>query len=416
MYFDRKHPDQQPIIVIRLKEILISVIQLNVKAACLGGSHQYYHEQLDKFFKQFQDLNVKLVFFGGGTKDKHNLSKLTIKTDQNYKKYIQILQHIDKTNELKPCSRPELRICLGLYEEGIARSYGEYHLSTGNLNKDIVQFARQNGNVIAILATDSDFMLYNLNSVQYWSCGIQHMSFNEMITMTFNRSALLEHVKLTPHQFDAMIAIASVVLDDPKIHCQRVKKGVFKERKPGSIQIIYHISDCVRKNVPTEEDKPDFGKWTTAMFASHLEEYCWLIEKQYAKYDVSADAKLSSATDADGGILSENYKNIWTILNDEVIRVNHDFIDLSRWTSDRNAMAFHSLFVLVYKRAMGVLLHSKRDEIPKRRFLMKGSEHERCKVLPKTLTFSSGKWHQLLFKISPIRLHSSQFTKLVPYD
>lgn len=391
--FRSKHPDQQPIVVIRLKELMMSIIQLNVKAAFYGGSHRYYHEQLDKFFQHFHDLNVKLVFFGGGSKTKDRLAKMTVKTDQDYKKYSQLLKHIDKTNEVKLCARPELRLCLGLYEEGIARKYGEYCLSTGaSLNGDIVEYSRENENVIAVLAKDSDFLLYNLKSVEYWSCGIDHLNFNDMTTKNFNQMAMLDHLKLTPYQFHVMLAIAGVILDDPKEHCFRVVKGVFNQKTPGSIQIIQSLSDYVREKVPEVEEKPNFGAWATMMFTTHLEKYCWLIEKQFKKYEICANQpSVPETTEHDATNGGKKYKNIWSIVNDEVIRVDYNFIDISRWNKNRNAMPFHNLFVLVLKRAMGIVLHSKRDESLTRRFLIKGHENERCKILPKTLAYSSRK-------------------------
>lgn len=391
-YLHSKHPDQQPIVVIRLKELLMAIIQLNVKAAVFGGSHRYYHEQLDRFFRHFNDVNVKLVFFGGGSKSKDRLAKMTAKADQDYKKYSQLLNHLDEKNELKLCARSELRMCLGLYEEGIARKYGEYFLSTGaSLNRDIVEYSRANENVVAILAKDSDFLLYNLGSVEYWSCGIEHLNFNDMTTVSFNQAAMLDHLNLSQNQFHVMVAIAGVILDDPKNRCYHVAKGVFKQRNPGSVQIIRSISDCVREKVPTDVEKPTFGAWTTMMFVSRTEEYCWLIEKQFKKYDVCTNKASVAESACDDANVTKKYKNIWAIVDDEVIRVDLNFIDIGRWNSNRNAMLFHNLFVLVFKRAMGIVLHSKRDEAPTRRFLMKGREKERCKILSKTLAYSSRK-------------------------
>lgn len=362
----------------------MAVVQLNVKAAVYGGSHRYYHEQLDKFFQQFLELNVQLVFFGGGTKAKDKLAKLASKVDQDFRKYSQMLSHIDKMHEVKVCARPELRVCLALYEEGIARKYGQWKISTGSLNKDIVQYSQSNGNVVAILAKDSDFLLYDLGAVQYWSCGIEDMSFKDMTTVSFNHAAMLDHLKLTRHQFHALLAISGVILDEPKTHCHRVKKSIFKTKNPGSIQIIRSISDCIRKGVTGgEEAKPNFGAWTTMIFTTASEEYCWLIEKQFKKYDTSTEATNATGTDD----VRPKYKNVWSIVNDEVTRVDHNFMELGRWNGNQNAMAYHSLFVLVFKRAMGIVLHSKKDEEPKRRFMMKGHETERCKILPKALAY-----------------------------
>ncbi|KAG4067181.1 hypothetical protein HA402_000172 [Bradysia odoriphaga] len=383
------HPEQQPIVVCRLKEVLMSVVQLNIKAAFFGGSHRFYHQQLDKFFQPLLDMNVKLVFFGGGQKTKEKLEKLLPKMDHNYMKYNSLMAFYDKHKIMKTCARPELRTCLGLYEEGIARKYGEFILVTGSLNKTIVEYCRGNENVVAVLAKDSDFTIYDLKHVEYWGCGIEELNFKNMTTFSFSRAALLAHLKLTPHQFHVLVAIVATILDDVQTNWLWLKKGVLPVKSLGSINIIRGVTACVRKNVPAVEEKPRFGDWTKMIFHSHHERYCWMIEKQFKKYELSED-KPAAEDDKNTTNILKKYKGIWSIVNDDVLRIDYIFQDLDRWNDDRNAMSLQNLFVMVLKRAMGIVLHSKRDdETLKRRFLMRGHHNERFKVLPKTLIFSS---------------------------
>lgn len=387
----------------------MSVVQLNVKAALFGGSHRFYHEQLDKFFQPLRDLDVKLVFFGGGAKTADKLKKMTQKSEQHYKKQLSLLNHIDKTGEMRLCSRPELRTYLGLYEEGIARKYGDFILATGSLNKEIARYCRDNENVVAVLAKDSDFLIYDLRHVEYWSCGIEDLNFRDKTTISFNHAALLNHLSLTPHQFHVMVSIVGVILDDPKTHCSRVKRGI-PNMSGTTILIIRSISDCVRKNVPADigDEKPKYGDWTNMIFYTNKEEYCWLIEKQFKKYDIPVNEAV--AQDDSTNILRK-YKFIWSVVNDNVIYIDHLFMDVSRWNSDPNAMSSQKLFVLALKRAMGIVLHPKREQALKRQFFMKGHVDEHFKVLPKELSYSSRKF--IMFIVYPYNYHEECLLSLL---
>lgn len=310
------HPDRQPIIAIRFKELLLSVIQLNGRSAYFGGCHQQYYQQLDAFFKPFQDIGVKFVLFGGGVKDHDKLQKLCHKNTRDHKRYWQLLKDIDKRNDFKTGARAEFRERLGLHEECLAVKYGEYRFSAGDLNKDIVKFARYNENVVAVLAKDSDFLVYNMGSAQYWSCGIDELHFNDMTTNAFDRKAMVEHTQLTPYQFHIMVALLAVVQEDARKHLPNAKfDSDRKTEATGSIKTIYDICECVKCRVPAElpADTPsqliDFKALATEMFARNVNEYGALIKKQYEKYNVvAADENVLVTATAEGGVVSSKAK------------------------------------------------------------------------------------------------------------
>lgn len=250
---------------------------------------------MDAFFKPFIAIGAKFVLFGGGVKDHDKLNKLCHKDTRDHKRYLQLLKDIDKRNDFKAGARAEFRERLGLHEECLAIQYGEYRFSTGDLNKDIVQFARSNENVVAVLAKDSDFLVYNMGDAIYWSCGIDELRFMDMTTNAFDRKAMVEHTQLTPYQFHIMVALLAVVQEDSRKHLPNAKfDNDRKTEATGSIKIIYDICECVKGRVPAElpADTPsqliDFKALATEMFARNVNEYCALIKKQYEKYNVLA--------------------------------------------------------------------------------------------------------------------------------
>lgn len=415
-----EHPDRQPTIVVRLKELLFSVVQLNVKAACFGGSHQYYYDRLDAFMQAFTSLGVQFVFFGGYVGGPDRCAKRMARGDREYKKYSQIMRNIDDTNEIKSGVRSEVRMLLGLYEEGLAKKYGEYRYAGDNLNQAIVSYVRANNeNVVAVMAKDSDFLVYDLGEALYWGCGIEHLNFKDMTTYAYSRRAILEHLQLTPYQYHVMVAVLAVIQDDTRKHYGRTQFGkAVKKAKAPNQQKMYDLSECVRKCVAPETQAPHFAALAYDMFSTRIEEYCAAIKMQFDKYksDVVVDDNGNfAAIDEKGAALDPNgnvtdgvkpdsepaidaalirrafikNRSIHAILTDEIIVADVNFIDLGRWNHP-NAAAYSSLFVIVFKRAMGMVLKSKRgnshDEL-RRRFMMKPRDCERFKVLNKTLLY-----------------------------
>lgn len=418
-----------------MKELLLSVVQLNVKAACFGGSHQYYYDRLDAFLQPLMALGMKFVFFGGCVKGADRYTKLMTRGDRGYKKYLQIMQSIDRTKEIKTGAANDVRMLLGLYEEGLAKKYGEYRYADGDLNRAIVSYIHTNGDsVVAVLAKDSDFLVYDLCDASYWGCGIDYLNFNEMTTYTLDRPALLTHLELTPYQFHVMAAILAVLQEHARLHYARVKLDVASTKRAmtPNHQKIFDLCECVKQRVVAAAVQSDFAALAGDMFKSHVDEYIDLVEAQFNKYNsnvfdgamvehgangdvkangVGADqdvaAKLVSHLDAnaneteiedksppaiDAALIQRallKNRNIYAILADEVIMVDVNFIDLGRWNHS-NAMAYTSLFVIVFKRAMGMVLNSMRgqshDQV-RRRFLMKPRECEKFKVFNKTLLY-----------------------------
>lgn len=358
----------------------MSIVQLNVESGCFGGSHRFYHNQLKQFFQPFADAGVELVFFCGGSKSNDKLKKLLPKIDSSYSKYHRILESVDRDKKLPRCQRAEFRLTLGLYEEGIARQYGEYHLSGGNLNKDMVKYCHQDDNVVAIMAKDSDFLVYNLKSVQYWSCGSEHLHFGEHTTVAFHQTALLAHMKLSPYQFHALISAAGVILDDPKTHRRNVRRDVLGDKHRESIQVIDKLCEWVRNNVAEDDEKIHLDQLTNGIFSYNLEQYHYNMEKQHKNYDVNANDVQVPSTDP----AMAHFKSIWTIFCGQPIRVEQNFIDLLQWTDDPNALAYHHLTVIVLRRIAGVILRHLNDESLKRSFVLKGGHRERCKTFEKS--------------------------------
>lgn len=135
-----------------------------------------------------------------------------------YKKSTQILDQIDRRSNIDELDQGYFRSQFGVHVYAIANKYGEFHAVGENLNKSIVQYARSDENVCAIMGNDSDFMLYNLGSVKYWLCGSEHFNIFTYCIISFSQKEMLKYLKLAPHHFHVMVAALKVLQSD---ECRR---------------------------------------------------------------------------------------------------------------------------------------------------------------------------------------------------
>lgn len=87
--------------------------------------------------------------------------------------------------------------------------FGEFHFSysaksTADFRLEIAQFATRN-NVLAVLANDIDFLIYE-GDWKYW--GSKTLNHNSLTTMEYDKKALREHIGLSAKQMPLLATIA----------------------------------------------------------------------------------------------------------------------------------------------------------------------------------------------------------------
>lgn len=401
----RENPGKEPIIIVRLAEVVISIVQLDLIAAGFGGRHQICRKKLDALFKALLEAGAKLLFCGNATvrgySSQDSINKLCSTKDQDYQRFMKVLNTVDVTKKMKPGSRGEIRTMLGLCEKQIAEQYGEYHMCAKDINTEMLRLALNRENVLAILAKDSDFLLYNLGAVQYWSSGVEHLNFRDLETIWFDQRAMRKYVKLSPYQFHLLVAVLSTIYIEDNKKAQ-ITQTIFRKKtqKPcsASIKLIYNISEAVKDNVPFQADATDFEAVSKMIFEKHWAQNVEHLKMQYKKYDVDQEDDSADGGDGDAGQQEFRENNwVYAIWNDYITTIPNHFVDLRAWNME-NSKTFSELAKYVNKRIFGVVLQCKHDPDLKRKMCVTPSHRNRTMVIEVKPVYPECKYFYFCFQ------------------
>lgn len=211
---------------------LASFLNKNIVDMMYGGRHDHYKKILDHLFGQLSSY-ADLIFFEDGPVVADKYETWIRRQDDKYASTEQVL---DKVYSLTPIveiiastrDMPTVTHHLALIEDR-ARAYGKLIITvTQECDAEIAKYAIENSSVIAVLADDTDFLIFG-GSWRYWS--IREINPETFTTMEFSRAALREHLGLDNKQLVVFSTIASndVVKYDEVQRCHQINFG---GRKP----------------------------------------------------------------------------------------------------------------------------------------------------------------------------------------
>lgn len=173
-----------------------------------GGRHQFIIKEFSKFFKRLTDLGVKLVFFRNGSCGTAKYEKRVKRQANRYMYMLDILDDVSQNMDSKELVRKYNDIPHSMDISpltSVCTKFGEFHYSrNAEFKLEIAQFATNN-NVLAVLADDTDFLIYEGNW-KYWDS--KTVDHNLLTTMEYNKNALLEHLGLSAKQMPLLATIA----------------------------------------------------------------------------------------------------------------------------------------------------------------------------------------------------------------
>ena len=195
----RKNDGKAPVILIDFQKLFISMTHSSVNSILLGGRHNIYFLNFDRFFRRLIEAGAKLVFFKRGTQKRD----FTTFVEEKVKSYRECLRDLDEieagSTERRGVSG--YRIHLGTEFKDFAQKYGEYFLTLNDHLPDIAAYAIRHENVLAFLSRDSNFLFFHgMSPVQYWSCAYGHLSFHDFTTKRFNIDVVHQALLLTGQQ------------------------------------------------------------------------------------------------------------------------------------------------------------------------------------------------------------------------
>lgn len=245
-----------------------------------GGRHLQYRKTLEGLFEKLS-LIADLVFYEDGP-------TLGIKSDEcsrrRNEKYLKSIKIIDKVNQgyslsaiVESNSRDLtwMQTCLHLLEE-MAKKYGKLIVAvTRECDSEIARFACNNPATLAIMADDTDFLIFKGNW-RYFS--FKSIDENKLTTKEYNRVALRKCLNLTDDQMKTLSTLAGndiIELVDvekfhERLHCKPWNK-------------FHQLAQFIRERLPKERNAL-IGAIAENIFGSKLKVWKDLVEASLDLY------------------------------------------------------------------------------------------------------------------------------------
>ncbi|CAO1380752.1 unnamed protein product [Diamesa serratosioi] len=242
---------------------LVTFVSRNKFDTLCGGRHNIAAIEIDDLFKKIKNTGAELVFFMDGPIREEKYSTWRCRQNLRYDSCNDILDDVERGMNLSMIIKKESNNCykipnistfIPILEEK-AKTYGTLHKTyTVECDLEIAAFASNNPAVLAVIAHDSDFLIFP-GDWRYFS--INMLNIDTLITKEFNRTALRESLGLNDKQLVVFATLASndVIKYEEVKHFHNEIAGtrtLAKYKFPAIAKIIKEQLNIGRKKIPLE--------------------------------------------------------------------------------------------------------------------------------------------------------------------
>lgn len=219
-----KNSGQKPILVFDLVGIT-SIFNRDIIELLHGGRHGQYLKTIDDLFQRLSGI-AELVFYEDGPVVEEKYDTWAKRQNDKFDHSLRVFDHIYRGVPLS--SIVAITKCIPVVATHIelistkAKEYGKVIVSEAKeCDGELAKFASTNSSVIAVLADDSDFLIFPGN-FQYWS--IAQLDLKTLSTMEFSRTALRQYLRLNDEQLVVLSTIAGndiIKYDEVRLNHER---------------------------------------------------------------------------------------------------------------------------------------------------------------------------------------------------
>lgn len=335
-------------------------------------------KEIEDFLDKLRTSGAKLVFF----------ERAYVNTDAHIYDWNMYKNNSSKivTNK-RMLSSLENKSLLGLDIDSIGKKFGEMKYCYYQRYTEALSFIKENGNVLAIIAKDSNFLMYELGNTQYWARN-EFLNMKTFNTKSFNVEELNAFLQFSQKQKALFATIARLHFekfvnnfDLPLFASQNYENCAYYERldKREKSQWGVEYKSCflrikmVAAYVFTKfpdsvlVNEPDFSKLAKDVF--DVEGDAELERKLKKLYDEYKEFSVVNYEEEDEDkhklyySSAKKYQFIYSILiRNQLSLPAHDFamVDMNCW--NESGKNYVELILPIYKRTMGILHQHKGDE------------------------------------------------------
>lgn len=184
-----------------------------------GMRSDVYFRRVRGFFQRLVDAGAKFVFFTDGPVQNDKQPTWMKRQNTKYEDHLAVIDKLEKHVPLSDLVKqpiPTTTMVASLIR-AIAKEFGPVNTSIHNeCDLELAAYATET-NAFAIMADDSDFLIYP-GQWRYWS--IKHIDHDRLTTIAYNRAGLRAHLGLSPEQLLLFANLAGndiVQYDDIKV-------------------------------------------------------------------------------------------------------------------------------------------------------------------------------------------------------
>lgn len=378
------------------------VVQRDETGLICGGRHQLYIRAIRKFLTNLQDTGVKLIFFAPGTKLNDAPQIFIPKREEEYQKYIKLLDRIDQGVPIRRIIQQKNRKVKDIrathsieYNATIVcKQFGEVYFNYVRHNQEIAHYAQKHkDDVMAIIAGDTDFLVFE-GDYQYWPA--IDMDLREMTGIRVCRQTVWNELDVSPQQLALIGALAGSFYLPPSV-------GLLKEFYKNHVQReetfskIPDLAAYVRKiaQTPTSDANRvtfDLERVAKDIFGDDYgEEQMNTIENGLTVYNLNF--RIPIISDSFHRQLRRNHCFLYKLLTDDIFNIRDImFIDYRNFRS----RTYAELIMPVLQRLMGHMFSEKRNTGFTRKICMKFSHEDPFEIVDETPCYPPGnRWPQL---------------------
>lgn len=204
-----------------------------------GGSHREAFENIDNLFRRLSE-QADLVFYQDGPTMDLKAETFMHRRNDQYKAIIEIIDQVNLNVPISQIIADRGRKQLPSTGSGfefltkLAEKYGRRVVAvTRECDAEIAKFACENSSVIAVIADDSDFLIFP-GTWRYFST--QNINLQNLTTIEFNRTEVRKFLNLNERQLAIFATIAGndIVKYDEVRHCHGARIRNFVNYKDPS--------------------------------------------------------------------------------------------------------------------------------------------------------------------------------------
>ncbi|CAH1719259.1 unnamed protein product [Chironomus riparius] len=343
--FKRKN-NLHPILVIDLMGLL-APMATNKKELLCGLRQNEIYKSLEKLLQKLSQI-AQLIIFEDGPVNDVKMSEWTKRQNERYEKSVRIIDLINQNcplDDIINIERDMPSVTSHLYMvEKLTSKYGTLKISINReCDAEMTQFACRNPRVLAILADDSDFLIYPGNW-RYFS--LRELNQESLQTMEYNRFSLRDYLQLNDHELILLSTLNGndVIRFDDTF---RFHKSLIQQRNNAALRFSA-ITDFI-KNSRILQSRNLYPEIARLIYGNNSQSFVQKIRESFEFYNINFEiAEIKG--DLNKYCIKMYYDFTFSILNYMPKTFTVHFFDL------RECSNFFDIVCNIFRKQIGIIL------------------------------------------------------------